>query len=92
LKKNQRAAFLRDADNKFAKCIQECIFNTLEGNVPLRSSEKKRLSKHKTTLRRIAAKRGNLKTKRKLLIQREGFLPYIIGPILGALLSRIIDE
>lgn len=92
LKKNQRAAFLRDADNKFVKCIQQCIFNTLKGNVPLESSEKKRLSKHKTILRRLAEKRGNLKTKRKLLVQRGGFLPYIIGPILGALLSRIIGE
>lgn len=92
LKKNQRAAFLRDADNKFVKCIQQCIFNTLKGNVPLESSEKKRLSKHKTTLRRLAEKRGNLKTKRELLVQRGGFLPYIIGPILGALLSRIIGE
>jgi len=92
LKKNQRASFLRSADNKLIKCIQECIFNTLKGNVPLGCNEKKRLAKHKSVLRRVAVKRGNWKAKRKLLVQQGGFLPYLIAPILGALLSRIIGE
>lgn len=90
LKKNQRVTFLRGADNNFVKCIQECAFNTLEGNVPLACNEKKHLAKHKSILRRVAAKRGSWKTKRKLLVQRGGFLPYLIGPILGAVLSQII--
>lgn len=92
LKKNQRASFLRTADNNLVKCIQECIFNTLKGNVPLRYNEKKRLANHKSILRRVAVKRGNWKSKRKLLVQRGGFLPYLIAPILGAVLSRIIGE
>lgn len=37
LKKKQRASFLHSADNKLIKCIQECVFNTLKGNVPLGS-------------------------------------------------------
>ena len=90
LNKNQRAAFLRTADEKFIRCIHECVFNTLNGNVPLERREKERLSKYKTTLRRIAKKRGNWKSKRKLLLQRGGFLPYIIVPILSALLSHFI--
>lgn len=92
LKQNQRVSFLRTADNSLIKCIQECIFNTLKGNVPLERNEKKRLVKHKTILRRVAAKGGNLKEKRKLLVQRGGFLPYIIAPILGAILSRFIEK
>lgn len=90
LKKKQRASFLRDADNNLIKCIQECIFNTLRGNVPLDSKEKKRLIGHRAILRRIASKQGNLKDKKKLLVQRGGFLPYLIVPILSAVLSRII--
>ena len=90
LNKNQRASFLRTADEKFIRCIHECVLNTLNGNVPLERHEKDRLSKYKTTLRRIVAKRGNWKSKRKLVIQRGGFLPYIIGPILSVLLSQII--
>src|SRR5436190_19541308 len=74
LKKNQRASFLRKADDKLVKCIQECIFNTLKGNVPLGPNERKRLAKHKTVLRRVAAKQGDWKTKRKQLVQRGGFL------------------
>ncbi|KYN14515.1 hypothetical protein ALC57_13284, partial [Trachymyrmex cornetzi] len=37
------------------------------------------------------AKRGNWNDKRKLLVQRGGFLPYIIGLILSTLLSLIIE-
>ena len=92
LKKNQRSSFLRKADDKLVKCIQECIFNTLKGNVALGSNERKRLAKHKTVLRRVAAKQGNWKAKRKLLVQRGGFLPYLIAPILSAILSRVIGE
>lgn len=90
MNKNQRTSFLRSADEKFIRSICECVFNTLRGNVPLKQCEKNRLSKYKTTLRRVAEKRGNWKNKRKLLVQRGGFLPYIIGPILSVLLTRLI--
>ena len=90
LNKNQRASFLRNADDKFIGCIRECIFNALKGNVQLGHGIKNRLVKYKTKLRRIAAKHGNWKTKRKLITQSGGFLPYIIAPILSALLSQII--
>jgi hypothetical protein len=92
MKKNQRKSFLRTADNNLIKCIQECVYNTLEGNVPLENHEKSRLAKHKSILRRIAVKRGNWKSKRNLLVQHGGFLPYLIAPLLSAILARIIGE
>ena len=92
MKKNQRASFLRTADNKLIKCIQECIYNTLKGNVPLKNHENTHLAKHKAILPRVAVKRGGWKTKRNLLVQRGGFLPYLIAPLLGAILGRIIGE
>jgi len=75
LHKNQRATFLRTADEKFICCIRKCVCNTFKGNVPLERREKNRLSKYKTALRPIAAKCGNWKDKRKL-VQRSGFLYY----------------
>ena len=53
--------------------------------------EKNQLTKYKTALRRIVAKRDNWKDKRKLLVLRDKFLPYIIGPTLLTLLSLIIE-
>jgi len=50
LNKNQRAVFLRTADEKFIHCVRECVFNTLKGNIPLERREKNRLSKYKTAL------------------------------------------
>jgi len=91
LNKNQRTTFLRSADEKLIRCICECVFNTLKGNVSLERREKNRLTKYKKALRHVVAKRGNWKDRRKLLVQRGGFLPYIIGPILSTLLSLIIE-
>ena len=92
LNKNQRTIFLRNADGKLIRCICEiCVVNTLKGNVSLERSEKNRLTKYKKALRRVIAKRCNWKDKRKLLVQRDGFLPYIIEPILSILLSLIIE-
>jgi len=87
LTKNQRAAFLRTVE-KFIRCIRECIFNTLKSSFHLNNVKKNRLSKYKTALCCIAAKRGNWKNKRK---QRGGFLSYIIGPISLISLLRIIE-
>ncbi|KYN43251.1 hypothetical protein ALC56_02314, partial [Trachymyrmex septentrionalis] len=56
------------ADEKLIHCICEYVFNTLKGNVSLEQSEKNRLTKYKKALRRVVAKRGNWRDKRKLLV------------------------
>ncbi|KYN38949.1 hypothetical protein ALC56_06671, partial [Trachymyrmex septentrionalis] len=69
------------ADEKLIRCICECVFNTLKGNISLERREKNRLTKYKKALRRVVAKRGNWKDRRKLLVQRGGFLLYRVGHI-----------
>jgi len=52
LNKIQRTTFLHNADEKLIRCICECVFNTLKGNVSLEWCEKNRLTKYKKALRR----------------------------------------
>ncbi|KYN41686.1 hypothetical protein ALC56_03906 [Trachymyrmex septentrionalis] len=61
----------------------ENVFETMEDSEDKESS---------IDLRRVVAKRGNWKNRKKLLVQRGGFLPIIIGPILSTLLSLIIER
>lgn len=93
LNKSQRLALLRSADNDLVRSICECAFNTLKGSVTLKRTEKTRLAKHRKVLRRLASKRGSWKSKKRILVQQGGgFLPMLLAPILGTLLSNIFGQ
>lgn len=90
LNKEQREAVLRKADSRVIRCICECALNVLRGNVPLETGEKRKLRRHASVLRRLAAKKGCWKSKKRFVVQSGGFLPLLLAPILGTLLSNLI--
>ena len=87
----QRRAVLKVAKPEFIKCICECALNVLHGNVPLKQSEKMKLKRHRHCLRKLAEKKGTWKSKQKFIVQKGGFLPLLIAPILGSLLSNLFS-
>lgn len=84
-----RKNLLKRLPSSGIKAICECILNVLKGNVLLSKQQKKCLSKHKNTLRQIANKRGSLFTKKKLILQKGGFLNVLIPAALTAITSLI---
>lgn len=92
LTSEQRSAILKKADPKLIRCICECALNILHGNVPLKQPYKQRLKRYATILRRLANKNDSWKSKKRLIVQRGGFLPLLLAPILGTVLSRLIGE
>lgn len=92
LNNKQRSAVLQKADLKLVKCICECALNILRGNVPLKHSHKQRLKRYACILRRLADKNNSWKNKKRIIVQRGGFLPLLLAPILGTVLSRLIGE
>jgi hypothetical protein len=91
LNPGQRRALLEVADKKHIEAIYECVLNTLNGNVPLTPCEKKKIKKHKKILRKIAAAKNSWKKKKREIIQSGGaFLPALIAPILGGVLSALL--
>src|SRR5260221_5342422 len=101
-KYKQQLRLLHDASPKIRKslivgcrpqmlsCICECAVNILKGNVPLTSGQKKKLCRHKHSLRLLSNKKVAIKSKKKLL-QTGGFLGALLTPILsllGGLLGR----
>lgn len=90
LDKQQRASLLRAIDKNGVRVICECALNTLNGIVPLKKSERVRLSKHKKVLRRLTNKTGCWKTKKRVIVQKgEGFLLPLLLPIIGSVLSNV---
>lgn len=85
--RRQQKGIIEGASNDLIHCLCECAVNVLKGNVPLSPSQKRKLSQSKTHLRSLADKTVGTAKKKRILVQKGGFLPALIAPILGALTS-----
>lgn len=74
----------KNCSPEFIKCICECAKNILAGNVSLSPEHKRRLKRHKHSLRKLTLKKTPLKTKKKI-VQTGGFLGALLGPIVKIL-------
>ena len=81
-------AMIKNADSGLIKCLCECALNILKGNVPLTPGQKLKLKRHKTQLRQLA-KRGQAIGRKKVILQKGGFLPALLAPILGSILPAV---
>ncbi len=86
-----RKSILESADNSLILCICECIDNILRGNVKLSPAKKRELAKHVEILRQIADRKTKGQKKRSLLVQKGGFLPALLAPVIGIAGSLIGD-
>ena len=74
------------ASPEFVRVLCECCHNVLKGNVPLTANQKRILCGHKNKLRALTQKKLSIK-RRKQILQQDGFLGALIGPIVGVLKS-----
>ena len=75
-------AIIQTADKDLVNCLCDCALNVLKANVPLTPSQKRKLARHKQGLRALISPKTSVSKKRKVL-QTGGFLPALLGPILG---------
>ncbi len=90
-KPKQRKLLLEAAENGLIYCLCECIDNVLRGNVKLSSVRKRELEKHKDVLRKIVDRKTKVQKKRNLLVQKGGFLPALLAPVLSIAAGLIGD-
>ena len=84
-----RKAILANGGRHLVNSISECALNVLKGNVKLSSCRKKKLAKFQRQLRSVVDKSLPLARKKKLILQRGGFLVPLLAavvPTLGTLL------
>lgn len=80
--------FIQLSDKRLINAICECSKNILSGNVDLTADEYKNLKKYKKHLRELSSRKTKLKRKKEL-VQKGGFLPALIAPLIGLLGSVI---
>ena len=86
-----RKAILLNSKSELILALCEIISNVLAGTVKLSATQKKKLSGHKSKLRRLANKRVPIKEKREILLQKGGFLAALLPPALS-LLATIVGN
>ena len=85
-----RQVLLREGGPGLIKCLCECIYNVIKGNVPLGSGQKKKLRRYKKHLRELADRKTSSQKKTKILNQKRGFLPAVLAPILSSLAGSVL--
>jgi hypothetical protein len=78
------------ADRSLVECLRECADNILRGNVQLTQAQKTKLRRNKAGLRTLAKKSISLQ-KKKTVLQRGGFLGYLLAPI-ASLVAPLISK
>ena len=85
-KPQARRALLASADDELIKDIVECAINTLNRNHNLTIDEKIKLTKYKNRIRTLVNPKISFYSKRKLLVQKVGF---IVPPLVKILSGEI---
>lgn len=88
--KAQRDALINTATNDQLQCICDCAINILNENIPLTDTQYKKLKRFQKHIRYIANSDDNIDNK-KLIIQKGGFLPILLTPILTAAASLLAE-
>ena len=91
----QWKALLKNASNELVLCIAEIVSNVLKGNVKVNAKQHAQLRKYKRVLRTLINKRISVKSKKRLLSQKGGFLSALLGPaigVIGSLLGNILQR
>ena len=87
--KKRRQALIYVGKEDLIRALCEIIHNVLLGNVKLQPAEIRRLKRYKSVLRQLADRKVATKTKKELINQEGGFLPFILGPALGVVASLV---
>ena len=86
--KKLRNLLIKNSDKEVICTLCEIIDNILHGNIPLNEKTKNKLKKYKNILRKFI-KKSSLNTKKKILIQKGGFLQILIPSVISAVASII---
>ena len=80
---------LKRAKGPFIIKICECILNKTQGRIKISDSDREKLKPYKNVFRKLTKKDTKIKEKKKLIIQKGGFLQILIPAIISGLASII---
>jgi hypothetical protein len=91
-KPKARRALLASVSDDLIKAIVECGINTLNDNHKLTKDEKSKLHKYKNRLRALVNTEICFNSKRKVLLQKGGFIVALLTTILSGVIGALINN
>lgn len=88
--KKTRDKIIKYCKKDLIQAINECIYNTLIGNIQLDQNIKNKLTRHKYCLRKIINNK-TIKKKKELILQNGGFLQSLL-PSAIVLITSILNN
>jgi len=85
-----RKAIISKCNKELVNFISECVLNVLNGHIKLTGCDTRKLQKYKAALRKVTNRRVPLASKKKLIVQRGGFLLLLLIAILPTLATLIL--
>ena len=87
-KENQKDIIKR-AKGPLINKICECILNIINGKIKITKEDFEKLKPYKNLFRKLLSKQTKIKEKKRLIIQKGGFLQILIPAIISGLASII---
>lgn len=85
-----RKAMIQCADKQLIGTLCTLIYRVLKNDINISESDKQKLRRYQTVLRKLCQK-SSLKTKKSILTQQGGFLEFLIPSIIGGLATVVGD-
>lgn len=87
-----RRKFFKLAPRNVLNALREIIKNILNGKIKVKSSQKTVLKRYKNTMRKLSNNKYSIKKHKSIFVQKGGFLPSLLLPIISLLASTIADK
>lgn len=84
-----RKALITGSSKEALYAVLECVLNVCNGNVHINSDEFNKLKPFNRTFKKLIDKKVDLGQKRKIIVQKGGFLQVLIPAIISGLASII---
>lgn len=87
-----RKAILNHADRSLVQTLTECVYNVLNGNIPLSACAVKKLSRFRSKLRSaVSPKHKKWQGRKNYFVQHGGFLSVLL-PLIGSAISGLVSS
>ena len=88
-KKKLRNSIINSCSKEEILAILECILNISNGNIDLSSDNFNKLKPFNKTFKKLINKRIPIKQKRSILVQKGGFLQFLVPAIVSGIATII---
>lgn len=92
VKPSVQRSIVHASDEGLICSICEAADNALKGNVILTARQKRKLARHRNILRSLSKRGETWRKKKKIIVQKGGFLLPLLIPVISTLVGALLSK